>query len=315
MLEGYVGSYASKESKHVIQFLFDEEKKQFVHRMQIFPWEDTKYMSWIGNDLVSISKKQKAGVLWLHKDSRIVEQLFLEEGTSCYIDQDDAYIYTANYHEGTVMIYAKQKFHLHKRIKIQDKAGCHQVILYDHYILVPCLLLDKIMIYDSLLDFALVQELTFPTGSGPRHGIFDQKGHFFVVSELSNQLFTYKVKDMEFHLTSTIDLLDDPGKKAAAAAIRMSRDERFLYISLRDINQIVVLDVEKQTIIQRSSSLGDHPRDMQLSPDDAFLFVANRFSNQVVVFERNVHDGTLTACDTYLDAVEGVSIVMKEVLE
>lgn len=314
MIEGYVGSYASKESKHVIQFLFDEEKKQFVHRMQLFPWEDTKYMSWKGNDLVSISKQQKAGVLWLHKDSGTIEQLFLEEGTSCYIDQDESYIYTANYHEGTVMIYAKQEFHLHQCIKIREKAGCHQVILFDQYILVPCLMLDKIMIYDISLDFTFVKELMFPSGSGPRHGIFDQKGRFFVVSELSNQLFVYKVKDMRFSLMTIIDLLEDSSEKAAAAAIRMSKDERFLYISLRDVNQIIVIDVEKQAIIQRVSSLGDHPRDIQLSPDDAFLFVANRFTNQVVVFERNAHDGTLTACDTYLKAIEGVSIVMKEVL-
>lgn len=314
MIEGYVGSYASKESKHVIQFLFDEEKKRFVHRMQLFPWEDTKYMSWKGNDLVSISKQKKAGVLWLHKDSGIIEQLFLEQGTSCYIHQDESYIYTANYHEGTVMIYAKQEFHLHQCIKIQEKAGCHQVILFEHYILVPCLLLDKILIYDISLNFAFVKEVEFPLGSGPRHGIFDQKGRFFVVSELSNQLFVYEVKDMTFSLTTVVDLLEDPSVKAAAAAIRMSKDERFLYISLRDVNQIIVVDVEKQTIIQRISSLGDHPRDIQLSPDDAFLFVANRCSNQVNVFERNAHDGTLTACDAHLEAIEGVSIVMNEVL-
>lgn len=314
MIEGYVGSYASKESKHVIQFLFDEEKKRFVHRMQLFPWEDTKYMSWKGNDLVSISKQKKAGVLWLHKDSGIIEQLFLEQGTSCYIHQDESYIYTANYHEGTVMIYAKQEFHLHQCIKIQEKAGCHQVILFEHYILVPCLLLDKIMIYDISLNFAFVKEVEFPLGSGPRHGIFDQKGRFFVVSELSNQLFVYEVKDMTFSLTTVVDLLEDPSVKAAAAAIRMSKDERFLYISLRDVNQIIVVDVEKQTIIQRISSLGDHPRDIQLSPDDAFLFVANRCSNQINVFERNAHDGTLTACDAHLEAIEGVSIVMNEVL-
>lgn len=314
MIEGYVGSYASKESKHVIQFLFDEEKKRFVHRMQLFPWEDTKYMSWKGNDLVSISKQQRAGVLWLHKDSGIREQLFLEQGTSCYIHQDESYIYTANYHEGTVMIYAKQEFHLHQCIKIQEKAGCHQVILFEHYILVPCLLLDKIMIYDISLNFAFVKELMFPLGSGPRHGIFDQKGRFFVVSELSNQLFVYEVKDMTFSLTIILDLLEDPSVKAAAAAIRMSKDERFLYLSLRDVNQIIVIDVEKQVIIQRISSLGDHPRDIQLSPDDAFLFVANRFSNQVNVFERNAHDGMLTACDAHLEAIEGVSIVMNEVL-
>lgn len=314
MIEGYVGSYASKESKHVIQFLFDEEKKRFVHRMQLFPWEDTKYMSWKGNDLVSISKQQRAGVLWLHKDSGIIEQLFLEQGTSCYIHQDESYIYTANYHEGTVMIYAKQEFHLHQCIKIQEKAGCHQVILFEHYILVPCLLLDKIMIYDISLNFAFVKELMFPLGSGPRHGIFDQKGRFFVVSELSNQLFVYEVKDMTFSLTIILDLLEDPSVKAAAAAIRMSKDERFLYLSLRDVNQIIVIYVEKQVIIQRISSLGDHPRDIQLSPDDAFLFVANRFSNQVNVFERNAHDGMLTACDAHLEAIEGVSIVMNEVL-
>lgn len=312
MIKGYIGSYASKKSKHVIQFLFDEEKKQFINCMQILPWEDTKYMSLKGNDLISVSKEQKAGILWLHKDNGSIEKLFLEQGTSCYVDQDENFIYTANYHEGTVMIYAKQnEFHLHKRILIQEKAGCHQVILQDHYLLVPCLLLDKVMVFDKDMDFAFVRDITFPKGSGPRHGIFDHQGRFFIVSELSNQLFVFDVKDLNFTLCDTMDLLEDTTRNAAAAAIRMSKDERFLYISMRDVNQIVVVDVEKKTIQQRISSKGDHPRDIQLSSDDAFLFVANRFTDNVVVFERDASQGTLTACDTQINAPEGVSIVLE----
>lgn len=313
-LIGYVGSYASEKSKHVVRFSFDEERANFVDTTNILPWEDSKYMSLKGNDFLSVSKQHKAGVLWLHKDSGKTERLFLEDGTACFIEQDENYIYTANYHEGTLMIYAKKdSFRLYKRITIKEKAGCHQVLLQGRYVLVPCLLLDKIMIYDAEKEFSFVKELNFPSGSGPRHGVFDHHENFFIVSELSNQLFQFHVdSEMNFTLKNTMDLLENKEHKAAAAAIRMSKDERYLYISIREVNQIVVFDIEKQKLIQRIDSLGDHPRDIALSPSMAYLFVANRFTDNLVVFKRNQDSGMLTPCNSQAKAPEGVCIIFEQ---
>lgn len=82
-----------------------------------------------------------------------------------------------------------------KRIDIQTKAGCHQVILHDDYLLIPCLLMDEIRIFKRSEDFALVKILKFPQGTGPRHGVFNSEHtRFYLVSELSNEFLLTMLK-------------------------------------------------------------------------------------------------------------------------
>lgn len=312
-VKGYIGSYNTQDSKSILAFAFDEETQEFLYVKEILPYADSKYLSLYKQDFVSLTKKDKAGiVLWRKAENRI-ETLYHEEITSCYVTQDDHFIYTANYHEGHVCIYRKdENISLYKTIAIQEKAGCHQVILYQHYLLVPCLLLDVIRIYDRDQDFRLVKELHFEKGSGPRHGIFDHSSHFFVLSELSCQLFQYRVnEDFSFVLERVVNLLEQPDKKASAAALKMSSDERFLYCTIRGINKLIVYDIAQHAIIQDLDCGGDHPRDMALTPDERFVFVVNRFTNDVCVFARQIN-GLLKPITAKMHSVEGVSIVFEK---
>lgn len=314
MIKGYIGSYATSQSEAILQFEFDEEQGVFLQSKPYIPYKDSKYMSLYKGDFASVLKQERAGIAFLGKDARDVDIVYSEDITSCYITQDDAFIYTANYHEGTVSIYTKKgSVQLYKRILIAPHAGCHQVIVHDSYILVPCLLHDVIKIYDRRHDFAFVSEIKFIRGSGPRHGIFDTKGHFFLVSELSNQLFAFDY-DVQgtMKLNKVTSLFDQTGTKAASAAIRLSDDERFLYISIRDANQIVVYDCLQQSILQRVYAGGDHPRDIVLSNDMKFLFVANRFTDHVCVFKRNKKTGMLTPMEATLHAIQCVCIVLEK---
>ena len=71
---------------------------------------------------------------------------------------------------------------------IREKAGCHQVLLWQDLILVPCLLLDRIMIYGQ--DLEKKGEIVFERGTGPRHGVFTEDGRWlYLASELSNEFF------------------------------------------------------------------------------------------------------------------------------
>ena len=93
---GYIGSYASKDSTSVIRFTFDEQTEAFTEIKNILPWKDSKYLSVLGNDFVSILKKDKAGIGLWHMDCKESEEVLDEEITSCYVTQDQDYIYTAN---------------------------------------------------------------------------------------------------------------------------------------------------------------------------------------------------------------------------
>lgn len=314
MIKGYAGSYASEQSQCLIQFCFDETTKQFTKRKELPGFEDAKYLSYVNKKLAAVCRRNAAGItLWDISCDKTMTHLS-ETKTSCFITQDDSYIYTANYHEGTISVYKKvQDLPLIKRIYIQEAAGCHQVLLQENYLLVPCLLLDAIYVLDRRKDFACVHILPFPAHSGPRHGVFTKNKYLYVVSELSNELFMCHMNEkMQGNVQVVQKLWDTQNQKAAAAAIRIDAREKFLYITLREVNQIIVFDRKAKRIVQRLSTMGDHPRDMQLSKDGRFVFVIHRFSHDIRVFERDEKSGLIQPLRAKLHVQEGVCIVFEQ---
>lgn len=87
-----------------------------------------------------------------------------------------------------------------------------------------------------------------------------------------------------------------------AAAIRISTDGKFIYISERGDNSIAVLrfDSAGETIeiIGRQKTMGKTPRDINLDPTGNWLLAANQDSDSVAIFK--VHKGTGTITPEYL---------------
>ena len=218
-LTGFLGTYASPESLGIYRFTIDLRNGAMSYPELYYEAPDCKYLSLRDSMLASPLKREgRSGICLLdtahNKEEALAQpaaECFGESSPACYAAQDDRYLYTANYHEGTILIYeityeegspGRKKrptlphLELAKRIPIAPKAGCHQILFHSHYMMVPCLLLDKMMVFDCQKDFTLVSELAFDKGTGPRHGIFDRDHkQFFLVSELSNQVFVYSLTE------------------------------------------------------------------------------------------------------------------------
>ena len=124
----------------------------------------------------------------------------------------------------------------------------------------PCLTQNRILYFDRKRNFEKAGELLFPEKSGPRHGIFNRThSRFWVVGEWSNEVYSFAVREDKFQLLEAFPLLKK--EAGAAAAVRLSGDERFLYISLRGTNQIAVLYVggERMELVERVSSRENIP--------------------------------------------------------
>lgn len=127
-------------------------------------------------------------------------------------------------------------------------------------------------------------------------------------------MFVFHVKDREFYLAQSLSVLPDgEAKGASAAAIRLTTDEKFLYISVRGINILTVLAVREETVsvIQHVASGGDHPRDFVLSGDERFLLAANRLEGGIVCMQRDRATGLLKATGQQIPMPEAVSLVLK----
>lgn len=326
-LTGYIGTYASPESLGIYRFTMDLDNGNLSKPELYYGALDCKYLSLHGTLLTAPRKRDgQAGICLLDTaggGASLAGEAFYETAPACYVTQDDACIYTANYHEGCILVYKKSpdSLTLAKRIDIAPKAGCHQILFHNHYMLVPCLLLDTVKIYDCSRDFAPAGELRFEEGTGPRHGIFD-KDHkrLFLVSELSNQLFVYSLaadtpSGPAITLEHVYPLLPGDAKykePPASAAIRLSPDGRFLYVSTRfaDIISVFYIDGCQLTLVQQTGSGGVHPRDFTLTPDGQYLLAVNRTEGGLVSFRINPETGCLNGPCSQVPAPEAVAVIL-----
>lgn len=291
MIKGYIGTYDTPNTKGIYQFNFDEQSGKVFEMKSFYPVNDAKCVVLAKDKLIiTMNKDSKSGIALLNKDTaKLLDEALYENKTPCFIKYSGGYVYTANYHDGVVMVYKLQgdKLTLIKQITIQEKAGCHQVILYGDYILVPCLLLDEIRIFKRSEDFKFVKVWKFPQKTGPRHGVFNKEyNRFYLVSELSNEFFAYSVNDLNFELITKINLLEKyPTEGASSAAIRLTKDENYIYISTRGADLLSVIKVKDDIQLSQQIKSGIHPRDFLLSYDEQYLLCVNRDSDNLIVYK------------------------------
>ncbi len=277
------GTYTTKDSKGI--YTFDFEQGKMSEASLFCEVRSSKYLCSYEDKYIAICDgEEKDGLVLIGNDGKILDTCLFEKPSSCYVAVKGDNVYTASYHAGTVSLLRikEEKFVFEKTVLIKDKAGCHQVLFHEGKILVPSLFLDKVILFDE--DLNKTGEICLPEGSGPRHGIFN-KDHskLYLVSELSNELFIIDTKDWK--ITHQIGLLENGEKNTTGtAAVRLSEDENYLYVSTRGKNVISVISLKDEPkLIQNIGCGGDHPRDFMLA--QGYLLCANRFTDEVVCFK------------------------------
>jgi 6-phosphogluconolactonase len=139
-------------------------------------------------------------------------------------------------------------------------------------------------------------------GSGPRHLAFHPNGRWlYAVQELSNQVLAFHWdaaagKLAQFQAVRTLG--EDFTAPNTAAEILVRADGRFLYVSNRGEDTLVVYAIDANTgeltVRQRVSSGGRVPRFFTFDPTGRWLVVANNESGNLRVFGIDEHDGELT---------------------
>lgn len=291
-IKGYVGTYTSPEAPGTYRFLLDTQSGQLSSPELLYPQANTKYAAWADGLLATVTENgQGCGLALLATaapGAPLLDVRICEKTTACFLAWQEGLLYSANYHDGHVLIHSVEsgKLHLVRRLLLGEESGCHQVIFHGRWLLVPCLKLDRVVLFDRENGYARVGELSFPVGTGPRHGLFTA-GHtrFYLVSETSNQLFTYTVNGPDFTLEGAVPILPAGFTgKADAAAIRLSGDETTLYVSVRGADLIAVfrLGAGLPQLIQHAGSLGRDPWDILPIPGSPLLLTANRKSSDLV---------------------------------
>jgi len=179
----------------------------------------------------------------------------------------------------------------------------------------------------------LAHQIQFPAGSGPRHlSITGERNEYdiYVISEISNQIFTIRLWDQDGKLQSKVrqrlDTLppNQTGRHSfAGAEVMASGDGRFVYGSNRQTdftkpvtdNSMVVFRRDTHTgLLARPTWFplqggGKTPRhfSFSLDPYQSFLIVGFLQANRIAIFHRRSSDGALVflaATDVQSPAVQ-----------
>ncbi len=316
----YLGTYTKKESKGIYSIEFIEN--QLVNLNLEMNVDNPTYLARLNNDTFSVVKDGSNGGVAYFKDNSFVNQVVEEGAPPCYVsyDLDRNLVFSANYHGGRVNTYKLTKNGLvdHQKLVFDAGSKAHYIAYNEllDMVLVCDLGLDRVYFFEYGDSDQLVLKYQFNASekSGPRHLIVHPtKPLVYVFTELSSEVLVLEVND-GVKLVSKINCLPDgvEGPKWGAA-IRISNDAKYVYVSNRGHDSLSVFKVSEDglslSLIQNISTEGVQPRDFNLSPCGKLCVVANHDTNNLTLFARCVETGVLSLLQKDVYAPESVCVV------
>lgn len=151
---------------------------------------------------------------------------------------------------------------------------------------------------DELLHFSVQEEklvlrdaFHFAPGTGPRHfAVSPERGLLYLVSELSLEVFVLRMdgtgKITELQQAALLKATDNvSGRTDTAAAIKLTEDGRFLFVSVRGEDKIHGFRILPNGFLQENGSVsveGECPRDFAVW--GRWLLCANQEKGGITVF-------------------------------
>lgn len=331
-----LGGYTSNSSKGIYAGNLNQnvEQPKIDNVQNIIKLNRPTYFQTDGNLLITIIQDdEQAGIASYKKENNSYKQVdtyFHPGAAPCYvgIDRTNHLIFTANYHLATLSVFSydetgkltfitSTKHEGHGPRPEQDSAHPHFFDRTPGGHLVSCDLgTDKVDFYD-FKNNKLIHLVTYQMekGFGTRHIVFSPDGKtMFIVGELSSQVNVAHLNENNWTFESVATYKTIPTDFTGtngAAAIRLSNDGKFLYVSNRGDDSLViykVLNDDHLELIQRISTFGSFPRDFNWDKTQKFVVAVNQNTNNATLYIRNKETGTLTPIQKDILAPEATCV-------
>ena len=328
----YFGTYTRRTSQGIYKADFDTETGK-LSNLELFAAEPSPTYLAFDQDhhLYTVGSHDGKGGIAAYKTDGVLLNHVVEEGAPhCYVavDEKRGLVYGANYHKGQVLVYKRKNDGcLELADKVQHTGhGPHenQASPHVHYTdltpdqyLVTCDLgTDEVTTYDVDLEGKLTKLATYNCnpGAGARHLVFHH--HYkiaYLICELNSTIEVLIYDGVgEFEQMQVISTLpDDYSGFNGTAAIRLSKDGKFIYASNRGHDSIAVYSILADgslELLEIVPTNGKNPRDFDLSPDQEFLIAVHQDSDNATVFKRNPETGRLAEISNEFHVPEAVCI-------
>lgn len=228
---------------------------------------------------------------------------------TCDITISDNILYAANYGSGNIFSVVFEEDGLLSEFMsnmehIGKEPRAHSTILSKNkkYLYEANLGLDKIFSYEVypegiIRNLPTQKSVSLNPYEGPRHMTISEDGKYlYVINEYGNSIYSYQLDEDSGKLSfvDKIQLVDDV--ECYSADIHFSKDQKYLYASLRGTDEIAQLKVNegKMELIATYSSGGKWPRSFKISDDNKYMFITNQQSNTLVVLKIDQNNGALS---------------------
>ena len=331
----YFGTYTRRLSKGIYKADFDTETGQ-LENLELFAAEPSPtYLAFDQQQhLYTVGSQDGLGGIAAYKTDGALLNHVVEEGAPhCYVavDEKRGLVYGANYHRGQVLVYKRQTDGSLIQTDLVQHSGqgphenqtsphVHFTDLTPDQYLVTCDLgTDEVTTYDVSPDGKLSKLYTYHSqaGAGARHIVFHH--HYkiaYLICELNSTIEVLIYDGVgEFERMQVISTLPDGYEGFnATAAIRLSKDGKYLYASNRGHDSIAVFSILADgslELLEIVPSHGQNPRDFNLTPDQEFLIAVHQDSDNATVFKRNPETGRLAELSNDFQVPEAVCITFK----
>lgn len=318
-----LSGYTKNGGKGVYSADFNSDNGELTTPKTLVELNGPTYID-VTNDmkLIALAKKDDRGGIVVYDISgdepKLLDEDYSESTSPSYVKFDPSrnLIFSAYFHlskvkidhltaDGKIEHYSEVKFEGHGPRVEQDQSKPHFSALTPDGKLIICDYgADRIYIYDidNPKEPKLMNNYIAPSGYAPRHLVFHPTKPFvYVACELSSKVLVmqYDAETARLTLVDEAEAAKDE-QKNTTAAIRISKDGKFLYASTRGADTITTFSVDPNgDRIKKLSSTatGNGPRDFDLDPSEKYVIAANQDSNDLSILKRNPNKGILTNLD------------------
>jgi len=318
-----LSGYTKNDGKGVYSAEFNSDNGELTTPKVLVELNGPTYID-VTNDmkLIALAKKDDRGGIVVYDISgdepKLLDEDYSESTSPSYVKFDPSrnLIFSAYFHlskvkidhltaDGKIEHYSEVKFEGHGPRVEQDQSKPHFSALTPDGKLIICDYgADRIYIYDidNPKEPKLMNNYIAPSGYAPRHLVFHPTKPFvYVACELSSKVLVmqYDAETARLTLVDEAEAAKDE-QKNTTAAIRISKDGKFLYASTRGADTITTFSVDPNgDRIKKLSTTatGNGPRDFDLDPSEKYVIAANQDSNDLSILKRNPNKGILTNLD------------------
>lgn len=290
------------------------------------------------NNLFAILKDgDKGGIAYYHFNAgkpELVDTYVAAGSPPAYVglNEADELLYVANYHGEQLQVfsYADQKLNLISEVTHSGSGPKpEQATSHPHYFdKTPAGNLVSADLGIDTVDFYHLSGQTLDhlasyqneRGFGTRHIVFHPTAPImFVVGELSSEVNVVRVdesnwtfENLGYYKTIPADFTEHNG----AAAVKLSSDGKYLYVSNRGHNSLAIFKIDQETfklqLIQQVSVYGEFPRDFNWDESEENVVVANQNTDNATLYTRNKETGMLTVTQENIAVPEATRVLFRK---